>query len=128
MHSNNSEIKEINLYFKKFVSQYDDFYFDVQLNATIKKINNETETDFSENWENLIALMEIIERIYNVKSIVTENNYFRFEFHDGNIQDKGVTKIDALYSCCYKTLKKYWSETIPNFNRGLEPFDLDDLK
>ncbi|MBS1775986.1 MAG: hypothetical protein IPK18_00520 [Sphingobacteriales bacterium] len=128
MFSTNKEIKAINLYFKEFVLQHNDYFFDKHLEKTIKKIESETETDFSENWENLIALMQIIERTYNLKAIITENNYYRFEFHNAeNIQDKGATKIDALFSCCYQTLRKYWNENAPYFNRGVEPFDISDF-
>lgn len=128
MFATQEEIKTINSYFKEFVLQHNDYFFDEQLDKTIKKIATETETDFSENWENLIAVMQIVERVYDLKSIITENNYCRFEFlNDENIQDKGATKIEALFSCCYQTLKKYWNENAPYFNRGVEPFDISDF-
>lgn len=129
MFSTNEEIKAINTYFREFVLQQNDYFFDEILGKTIKKIASDTETEFSQNWENLIALMQIIERVYNLKSIVTEDNYYRFEFHnDENIQDKGPTKIDALFSCCYQTIKKYWDRKAPYFNRGVEPFGVDDFE
>lgn len=128
MFATQEETKAINSYFKEFVLQHSDYFFDELLDKTIKKIESEIETDFCRNWENLIALMQIIERTYNLKSIITENNYYRFEFHDAeNIQDKGATKIDALFSCCYQTLKRYWNENAPYFNRGVEPFDISDF-
>ena len=128
MFSTQKEIKAINSYFKEFVLQHNDYVFDEQLDKAIKKIECETETDFSENWENLIAVMQIIERVYNLKSIITENNYYRFEFHkEENIQDKGATKIEALFSCCYQTLRKYWNNNAPCYNRGVEPFDISEF-
>jgi CRISPR/Cas system CSM-associated protein Csm2 small subunit len=128
MFSTNEEIEAINSYFKQFVLQHNDSFFDEVLDKTIKKITNQDKPDFRQNWENLIALMQIIERVYNLKSIITEDNYYRFEFHNNdNIQDKGVTKIEALYSCCYQTLKKYWNDNAPYFNRGAEPFDVSDF-
>ncbi len=128
MFSTKEEIKAINSYFKDFVLQHNDSFFDELLDKTIKKIETEYETDFSENWENLTALMQVIERVYNLKSIITESNYYRFEFlNDENIQDKGATKIEALFSCCYQTLKKYWSENAPNYNNGVEPFNISDF-
>lgn len=128
MFSTKEEIKAINSYFKDFVLQHNDSFFDEVLDKSIKKIETENETDFSENWENLIVLMQIIERVYNLKSIITEKNYYRFEFlNSENIQDKGATKIEALFSCCYQTLKKYWNEKAPNYNNGVEPFDISDF-
>lgn len=128
MFATQEEIKAVNSYFKEFVLQHNDYFFDEQLDKTIKKIAIEKETNFNENWDSLIALMQIIERVYNLKSIITENNYYRFEFHkEENIQDKGATKIEALFSCCYQTLRKYWNKNAPYFNSGVEPIDINDF-
>lgn len=129
MFATKEEIKAINSYFKEFVLQHNDYFFDELLDKIIKKIESEIETDFSENWENLIAVMQIIERVYTLQSIITENNYYRFEFlNSENIQDKGATKIEALFGCCYQTLRKHWNKNAPYFNRGFEPFDISDFE
>lgn len=128
MFSTKEELNEINSYLKEFILQHKEYSFDELLNKTVKNIESENEIDFSENWENLIALMQIVERVYNLKSIITESNYYKFEFHnDENIQDKGATKIEALFSCCYQTLKKYWKKDVPTFNNGVEPFGISDF-
>lgn len=52
--------------------------------------------------------MEIIEKIYGVKSIVTEMNYFRFEFQgDERVQDKGMMKREALLFAAIKLWKDF---------------------
>lgn len=123
------EIKAVNFHFKKFVLEKNHYSSDTELNKLIDKISKDNEADFSKNWENIICLTQMIENVYNVKSIVTEDNYFRFEFNNNeNIQDKGETKIEALFGCCYKTLKKYWNEKAPNLNNGIEPFDLEEFE
>lgn len=128
MFSTKKEITAINSYFKKFLVQHRDEYSDELFKETVAKIESEGNTDFLKNWNNLMILLETIERIYDVKSIITERNYFRIEFHDNqNVQDKGSTKIEALFGCCYQILEKYWKEKAPYFNRGFEPFDEIDL-
>lgn len=128
MISSNEKIKETNSYFKDFVLKNKDVLFDELIKKSIKKIESEKETDYSRNWENLIVLMQIIERVYNLKSIITEDNYFRFQFHnDEDIQDKGANKIDALYSCCYQTLKRYWKENNSNYETETEFFNINDV-
>ena len=122
------EIIEINSYFKNFLMEHIDGFSKESSRETVNGIGNQENIDFSKDWNYLILLMETIEHVYDFKSIVTEKNYFRFEFHDGeNIQDKGSTKIEALYSCIYQTLRKFWGRNPPNFNRGVEPFDEIDL-
>lgn len=72
--------------------------------------------------------MEIIEKIYGVKSIVTEMNYFRFEFQgDERVQDKGMMKRSS-FICCYQTLERFWNEKVHDFSRLGEPFDKIDLE
>ena len=129
MFSTEEELKAINSYFREFVLlNKNNGYFYGPIEESLKKIEAEKEIDFNLRWEYLIVLMTIVEKVYDVKSIITERNYFRFEFHnDQNIQDKGETKIDALFSCCYQTLKKYWNVKAPFFNRGVEPFDSTDF-
>lgn len=128
MFATNQELEKINAYFKDFVIENRYCYsFDTVLEENIKKIIDKTQPTFHKSWDELTTLMLIIEEVYNVKSIITEKNYYRFEFQNNKrIQDKGSTKIDALFSCCYRTLEKYWKTEAPYFNRGVEPFDLDD--
>jgi hypothetical protein len=76
-----------------------------------------------------MLLTETIEGVFNVRKISLESNYCRFEFHDGyRIQDKAMNKFRALYSCCYQTLDEKWTNhKAPEFDRGSEPFDLEDI-
>lgn len=128
MFATNQELEKINAYFKDFVIENRHCYsFDTVLEENIKKIIDKTQPTFHKSWDELISLMQIIEEVYEVKSIITERNYYRFEFQNKDrIQDKGSMKIDALFSCCYRTLERYWKIDAPYFNRGVEPFDLDD--
>ena len=129
MFSTKLEIQKINDYFKTFVLEHRNAVsFDEILNKNIIKIETTLNVNFHNNWEYLMTLTLIIEKVYNVQSIVTEDNYFRFELtNDERIQDKGSTKIEALFSCCYQVLEKYNIEKLPYFNRGSEPFDLEDF-
>ncbi len=129
MSSTNNHINETDSYFKRFAIQHKDYLiFDELSEKTIAIIESEIQTNFTSNWRNLIVLMQIIERVYKLKSIITEENYFRFEFRDDeNIQDKGATKIDALYSCCYQTLRKYWKEDVTVINLEVDSHDVDEF-
>ena len=124
------EIYEINQYFHKFVSQHKDyFHFDDIAVRIGKQIENIPNVPFDSDWNYLMTLVQLIEEIYCHHGFISDRNYFGFHTETGqNIQDKGDTKMDAIYSCCHKALKEYWKEeTAPLFSRGVEPFDEDDF-
>ena len=128
MFATNQELEKINAYFKDFIIEHKGYTsFDTVLEENIKIIEAKSKPTFHKSFDNLTSLMLIIEKVYNIESIITHRNYYRFEFpNNKRIQDKGSTKMDALFSCCYQTLEKYWKTEAPYFNRGVEPFDLDD--
>jgi hypothetical protein len=130
MKTNNIEINEINKYFREFILENrDSFFYDEISKQSIKKIESKPDAEFHSNWNFLMLLTEIIESVFNVHGISLESNYCRFEFQNGyRIQDKAMNKFGALYSCCYQTLDEKWTNhKAPEFDRGSEPFDLDEL-
>jgi len=136
-YSISNEKQEINRYFQKFILLPQN-HCHIENHCNIdephanirKKIEQLHNVPFNSDWNYLMTLVQIIENKFCRMGFVSEDNYCRFEFGDyKSIQDKGMTKMDAMYSCCYRTLKAYWKEEIaPPFHRGAEPFDpADDL-
>ena len=122
-----SEIKKINLYFKRFMLITRHGVPENSLDIITETLNDK-DLAFDNDWNLLMDLVSVIESKFSVRQAVFSHNYFRFEFenHD-KIQDKGPDLIEAVYSCCYKALSIYWKEyKAPNFNRGVEPFDEND--
>lgn len=130
MFSDTKEKQEINRYFKIFVTTHmSGYYFDEPEATIIKNMEQLDEVPFDSDWNFLMTLVQLIEKKYCYQGFVSDRNYFRFEIEDHRfIQDKGPTKMDAIYSCCLNTLINYWKEEkAPFFYQGGEPFDLDDL-
>ena len=129
MNDNRSkEIYEINQYFHKFVSQHKGYaHFDELALSIGKQIEKIPNVPFDSDWNYLMTLVQLIENVYCNNGFESRDNYFGFHTENGqNIQDKGETKMDAIYSCCHRALKEYWKEeTAPSFSRGVEPFDED---
>ena len=122
------EIYEVNKYFGKFVTQnansFDDFVLKI-----VKQIESNPNPPFDSDWNYLMTLVQLIEEMYCRQGFISDRNYFGFHTESGkNIQDKGETKMDAIYSCCHRALKEFWKEDpAPYFPRGCEPFDIDDF-
>jgi len=131
-YNQSNKTKEINQYFKKFILSHTDYFHSDELDTKIrKKLEKLSNVPFDSDWNYLMYLVQLIENMYSpfgVDGFVSKDNYFRFEFGDGErIQDKGITKMDAIYKCCYRALSAYWKgEVSPSFKLGGEPFDLDD--
>jgi hypothetical protein len=121
---------EINRYLKKFVLTYMKGSYLNEPEATIiKNMEQLDEVPFDSDWNYLMTLVQLIEDLYAHGGFVSDRNYFRFETGKyQHIQDKGINKMDATYSCCVQALIKNWKEEkAPPFSRGAEPFDIDDL-
>lgn len=130
MFNDTKEKREINRYFKIFVTTHiSDSYFDEPESTIMGNIKQLDEIPFDSDWNYLMTLVQLIEDLYAHRGFVSDRNYFRFELgNEEFIQDKGPTKIDAIYSCCLNTLINYWkAENAPPFYLGCEPFDKDDL-
>ncbi len=128
---NTKEKKALNKYFRDFViANKDYFYDDDPEKSTVKKIQKHENIPFHKSWEYLMVLIQLIEKKYNIKNIETQDNYVRFSLGEfDGFQDKGMTKIAAFYSCCFKTLEILWKENKTPFNyNSHEPFDEFDLK
>jgi hypothetical protein len=131
-----SEIKKLNSYFRDFIISKnckDHFYKDSAEYQTILYIEKVEDISFHNNWEYMMALIISIEKLYNLSSIDTRDNYVRFMFESrGGIQDKGFDKLNAFYLCCFKALEVLWKEKKPPFSyESGEPFaidEFDDLK
>jgi hypothetical protein len=77
----------------------------------------------------LMVLVMLIEKTFNSEQIITHDNYVGFNFSEIDIQDKGMTKLEAFYLVCYKTLLELWKEgKAPISYKNNEPFDEIDLK
>jgi len=131
MITNNKENKLLNKYFREFILANKDYFSENTIESkTITKIAKNESIPFHKSWEYLMVLVQIIEKKWDLKNIETHDNYVRFstgEF-DG-FQDKDSTKIEAFYSCCFKTLEKLWKDQKPPFKYdSQEPFDEFDLK
>ncbi len=121
--------KLINEYFREFVINHKDVVsFDEHCSKWIREIEQNNSTVFHNNWNYIMVLVQIIERLYSVCKIITSDNYVGFEMQDVTIQDKGPTKLDAYYIVCFKTLQRYWIEgqTTERY-KNCEPFDEHDL-
>ena len=76
-----------------------------------------------------MTLVQVIEPVYSVRAIkvVVNNYYIEFE-NDIQIQDKGMSKMDAIYNCSFRTLCKFCEEETTLFiQKTLEPFNKKDL-
>lgn len=130
MHNDNKGIQKINRYFKKFISSNKrSAYFEEPEATIIKNMEQLDEVPFDSDWNYLMTLVQLIESMYCHHGFISDRNYFRFDIpKDRSVQDKGPTKMEAIYSCCYQALNENWKEGIaPPFNRGGEPFDLYDI-
>jgi hypothetical protein len=126
-----TEIKTVNNYFQNFVIEYQsDIYFSDKIQQKyVINIAQGKEVHFDSNWNYLMTLVEIIEQVYSVREITLQNNYCCFVLdNDCRIQDKGFTKLDAIYNCCFQVLNEYWKEeATPVVQKFVEPFDEEDL-
>lgn len=130
MDSHSFQNQEINRYFQKFILSSQSYCHIDEPHTNIRKnIEHLHDVPFNSDWNYLMTLVQIIENKYCRMGFASQDNYFRFELGDyKSIQDKGMTKMDAIYSCCYRTLKEYWKEDIaPPFHGGAEPFDPNEL-
>lgn len=128
---NTREIKVINKYFRDFTIAHSDFFRnDDYENNLLLKIQKKENIPFHKNWEFIMILVQIIEKKWQLEKIETHDNWVRFSFDNGGgIQDKGMTKIEAFYLCCFKIIAKLWKEHKPPFSyQNMEPFDEIDLK
>jgi len=129
--NNSVQIQEINQYFKRFISKNRNGFFlseDVHF-KNVERIQKLSDVHFESNWNYLMALVQSIEDAYSLTEMRSQNNYCSFEFANHyHIQDKGMTKMDAIYNCCFRTLNELWNEE-PSLNLKIhiEPFDEDDL-
>lgn len=129
MNANNyEEIYVINQYFGKFVLQHIGSFDEIALKIA-KQIENNHNAPFDSDWNYLMTLVQLIENRYCTNGFESADNYFGFHTETcQNIQDKGETKMDAIYSCCHRALKEFWKdEPAPFFPRGCEPFDKEDF-
>lgn len=126
-----SEIKKANKYLQKFVIEHQNniFFSDKIQQKYVISIARGKEVHFDSNWNYLMTLVEIIEQVYSVREITLQNNYCCFELdNDYRIQDKGFSKLEAIYNCCFRVLKEFWKEeAIPLVQKVIEPFDEEDL-
>lgn len=123
--------KILNKYFKNFVlAQKDSFYQEDYERITIENIQKNDDIPFHENWDYLMMIVQVIENIWHLEKIETHDNWVRFSFTDfDTFQDKGRTKIDAFYLCCFRVLEHMWKEqNLPFAYENHEPFDEIDLK
>ncbi|HET9571652.1 MAG TPA: hypothetical protein VFP20_09630 [Bacteroidales bacterium] len=129
--NNSVQIQEMNQYFKRFISKNQNSFFlseDVH-RKNVEKIQKLSDVHFESNWNYLMALVQSIENTYSLTEMRCQNNYCSFEFANNyRIQDKGMTKIEAIYNCCFRTLNELWNEEPSlNLKSYIEPFDEDDL-
>lgn len=128
---NTSEIKTVNKYFKKFVIEnYNNIYFAKKKQQEyVNNILQRKSIHFESDWNYLMTLVEIIEHMFSVREINIAKNYCCFEFeNDIRIQDKGMSKINAIYNCCFQALTELWKEELTPFEQKyVEPFDYVDL-
>ncbi len=125
------EKKEINKYFRDFIITHNDFFSNVNPEKnTVIKIQKRENIPFHNKWEFLMVLVQLIESKWSLEKIETRDNWVRFSFNNfDGIQDKGMTKIEAFYLCCFKILSRLWKEHKPPFEyENHEPFDEIDLK
>lgn len=128
---NAKEKKAINKYLREFVIAHNDFFREADFEKnTIIKIQKRENIPFHKNWEYLMVLVQLIENKWKLEKIETCDNWVKFSSnHFDNIQDKGMTKMEAFYLCCFKTLTKLWKEQKPPLiYENHEPFDEIDLK
>ncbi|GHB48382.1 hypothetical protein [Mongoliitalea lutea] len=127
MQDRNEQINKVNAYFYAFIlskGKGDRLIFE----GLQEPISFNVVPDFFENWDNMMTLVECIEDSFSVTAIVTRLNYVKFEFENGDlIQDKGSDKLEAFFGCCYQVLTKNWSKGGTYFDRGGEPFNLDEI-
>ena len=119
-----SDIKKINLYFKRFMLLTRHGVPENSLDI-IEEILDDKDFAFDNDWNLLMDMVSVIESKFSVRQVVFSRNYFRFEFENNErIQDKGPDLIKAVYNCCYQALSMYWKEyKAPDFNRGVELYD-----
>ena len=126
-----TEIKTVNNYFQNFViANQSDIYFPDKIQQKyVINIAQGKEVHFESNWTYLMALLESIEKIHSIWEIKIANNYCCFELENGiRIQDKGTSKMNAIYNCCFRILNEFWKEeAIPVEQKFVEPFDEEDL-
>ena len=125
------QIQQVNQYFKRFISNKRNSFFlseDVH-HKNVEKIQKLSDVHFESNWNYLMALVQSIEDAYSLTVMRCQDNYCSFEFANHyRIQDKGMTKMEAIYNCCFRTLSELWNEEPSlNMKSNIEPFDEDDL-
>lgn len=125
------KIKNLNKYFKDFVLAHkDSFYQEEYERNTVENIQKNDDVPFHNNWNYLMIIVQIIEKKWHLEKIETHDNWVRFSLTDSDaFQDKGMTKIEAFYLCCFRILEHMWKEQQPPFDlENHEPFDEFDLK
>ena len=126
------EIKALNNYFREFVlaHNYCSPWSQDSMNRTFEKIQKQKNTPFHSSWDYLMIVVEIIEEEWGFEKIIIQANWVRFISDKfGTFQDKGSSKIEALYLCCFRILTELWKEQKPPFvYKSHEPFDDIDLE
>lgn len=132
MYINKFQIHQLNNYFREFVvANTNYFHSDQKSDAFYMILKNET-IPFNRSWDYLMIVVEIIESKWGEwgrTKIEMHNNVARFELGENKVfQNKGITKLEALYSCCFEALEELWKDKTPPFKYSShEPFDEIDL-
>lgn len=122
------KIQAVNNYCKEFLLGHKEMMFNYEIEDVIKEMSGKDNLDFTSDWKYLMILVQTLEIVFEIKSIVIEDNYCRFEFKTLEpIQDKGRTKKQAVFQCCYRALDILWNKPAPVYEFGSEPFANEEL-
>ncbi len=129
MFSSDKNIQKVNVYFHKFLFNDEDYLLEKE-NLIF---GNVTTLLYHQDWNWIMYLIHTIQRrnVVRLLHIDMHENWCRFYSRDGTgtiHQDKGRNLLEAMYTCCYVLLSKYWKdEKPPRVSMLIEPFTVDEV-
>lgn len=129
MFSSDKNIQKVNAYFHKFIFNGENYL----LEKENLLFGNVTTLLYHQDWNWMMYLIHTIQRrnVVRLLHIDMHENWCRFYSRDGTgtiHQDKGRNLLEAMYTCCYVLLCKYWKgEKPPRVSMSVEPFTVDEV-
>jgi hypothetical protein len=121
------KLNRLNAYLTEYVKEKGTYH--ISMDNIFDELNQENKViNFNSDWNYLMSLLEIIEENEPVEKMICDKNYFKLQAikDDSSVQDKGSTKMEAIFHVCIQFLSTHW-KMAPYNTRTSEPFDKEDL-